>query len=109
MAKASSGGGFGVGSALKVAKLAGSLYLGMNTRLLGGLGMMGPYSSLAGSGGGLKTRLLSPGMGAALSMMSQAPPASDPEASGHLARETVEQAFAKAGRQVAEELKKGKP
>ena len=36
-------------------------------------------------------------------------PASDPGATGSLARETVEQAFAKAGRQVAEELKKSKP
>ena len=55
-AKASSGGGFGVGSALKVARFAGSLYLGLGTRMLMGGGMMGPYSSLMGAAAAVASR-----------------------------------------------------
>lgn len=124
-AKASSGK-FGVGSALKVAKFAGTLYLGLNTRMMmGGGGMMGPYASLmssGGGGGGLANRVMSPGMGSALSTMLQAQTMAGPgmalpamgvpgmeDASSQRAAETVDQALAKAAGQVAEELKKGKP
>ncbi len=121
-AKASSGGGFGVGSALKVARFAGSLYLGLGTGMLMGGGMMGPYSSLmgGGGGGGLKSRVLNPGLGVAMSMMSQAnvggpgtglsaTGAPDMEdASSQRAIQTVHQAFVKAGSQVAEELRTSK-
>jgi hypothetical protein len=121
-AKASSGGGFGVGSALKVAKFAGSLYLGLGTGMMMGGGMMGPYASLmgAGGGGGLKARVLNPGLGVAMSMMSQ-PNVGGPgtglsttgvpdmeDVSSQRATQTVHQALVKAGSQVAEELKKSK-
>lgn len=55
-AKASSGGGFGLGSALRVASFAGQMYLGMYG-MRGGLGMlsmnmgMNPMSVLASTGG----------------------------------------------------------
>ncbi len=55
-AKASSGGGFGIGSALKVASFAGQMYLGMYG-MGGGLGMlsmnmgMNPMSMVASMGG----------------------------------------------------------
>ena len=54
--KASSGGGFGLGSALRVASFAGQMYLGMYG-MRGGLGMlsmnmgMSPMSMLASTGG----------------------------------------------------------
>ncbi len=54
--KASSGGGFGLGSALRVASFAGQMYLGMYG-MRGGLGMlsmnmgMNPMSMLASTGG----------------------------------------------------------
>ena len=123
-AKASSGK-FGVGSALRVAKFAGTLYLGLNAGMMGGGGMMGPYASLmssGGGGGGLANRVMSPGMGSALSTMLQAQTMAGPgmalpaamgipgveDASSQRAAETVDQALAKAAGQVAEELKKGK-
>ncbi|HEY7412632.1 MAG TPA: hypothetical protein VII13_17965 [Vicinamibacteria bacterium] len=116
-AKASSGGGFGVGSALRVAKFAGSLYLGMTARGMLGGGMMGPYSSFMGGGGGLAARVMNPGLGAAASVMSQAmgaPGMGVPgmglpgmeDASSQRATQTVHEALSKAGKQVAEELKK---
>ncbi len=54
--KASSGGGFGIGSALRIASFAGQMYLGMYG-MGGGLGMLGmnmgmnPMSMLASTGG----------------------------------------------------------
>jgi hypothetical protein len=116
--KASSGGGFGVGSALRVAAFAGSMYMTMGMGMGGGMmGMMGPASSL-GSIAGLGGGLMNPGMGAAMSMMSQAqamsamsgmssvpgmPDMADPSA--QKATQTVQDALSKAGKQVAEELK----
>ncbi len=116
-AKASSGGGFGVGSALRVAAFAGSMYMTMGMGSGGMMNMMGPGASLGG-GGRLGGGLFNPGMGAAMSMMSQAqsmdamagaggmPDAGD--LSGQKATQTVQDALSKAGKQVAEELKAGK-
>jgi hypothetical protein len=121
-AKASSGGGFGVGSALRVAAFAGSMYMtmGMGTNMM--MGMMGPASGVSSLGGmaGLGGGLMNPGMGAATLMMSQAqamgamngtsmsgvPDAADPSA--QKATQTVQDALTKAGKQVADELKTGK-
>jgi hypothetical protein len=80
------------------------------------MSMMGASSPLAGAG--LGGGLLNPGMGAAMSMMSQAQMAGgasmlggagelgDPSA--QKAAQTVQDALAKAGRQVADELKANK-
>jgi hypothetical protein len=124
-AKASSGGGFGIGSALRVAAFAGSMYMtmGMGTNMM--MGMMGPASGLSSLGGmaRLGGGMMNPGMGAAMSMMSQAsamgamngmsmpgmpgmPDMADPSA--QKATQTVQDALSKAGKQVAEELKTGK-
>jgi hypothetical protein len=120
-AKASSGGGFGVGSALRVAAFAGSMYMtmGMGTSMM--MGMMGPASSLSSLGGTARLGgLMNPGLGAATSMMSQAqatgamngmsmpgmPDMADPSA--QKATQTVQDALAKAGKQVEDELKAGK-
>jgi hypothetical protein len=119
--KASSGGGFGVGSALRVAAFAGSMYMTMGMGMGSGMmGMMGPASSLGGMAG-LGGGLMNPGMGAAMSMMSHAqamgamngmsalpgmPDMADPSA--QKATQTVQDALSKAGKQVAEELKTGK-
>jgi hypothetical protein len=114
-AKASSGGGFGLSSALRVAAFAGSMYMGMTMGMMGGnpmmMNMMGSYGSFgvgAGMGGGMS--MVNPGMGAAVSMMSQASmhmPGMD-DATKYKALETVEDALSKVGKQVGEELKKGK-
>lgn len=116
-AKASSGGGFGVGSALRVAAFAGSMYMTMGMGSGGMMNMMGPGSSLGG-GGRLGGGLFNPGMGAAMSMMSQAQSmdgmagaAGMPDMgdlSGQKATQTVQDALSKAGKQVAEELKSDK-
>ncbi len=113
----SSSGGFGVASALRVAAFAGSMYMtmGMGNGMM--TNMMGPASALGGAsplGGGL----MSPGMGAAMSMMSgaqamggMAMPGGAPDggdASTQKATQTVQDAFAKAARQVADELKTGR-
>ena len=114
-AKASSGGGFGVGSALRVAAFAGSMYMTMGMGTGGMMGMMGPASSMGGlgiGGGGL----MNPGMGAAMSMMSHAQGMGGMSMPGGLgdsgeadkAMQTVEEALAKAGKQTADELKTGK-
>jgi hypothetical protein len=113
-AKASSGGGFGLSSALRVAAFAGSMYMGMTMGMMGGtpmMNMMGSYGSFGagpGMGGGMS--MVNPGMGAAVSMMSQASihtPGMD-DATKYKALETVEDALSKMGKQVGEELKKGK-
>lgn len=121
--KASSGGGFGLGSALKIAAFAGSMYMtmGMGSGMM--MNMMGPYSALGGlggMGGGPMSALMNPGMGAAMSMLSQAqmmggagmmgmPGMSElGDSSAQKAMQTVQDALSKAGKQVAEELKTGK-
>jgi hypothetical protein len=114
-AKASSGGGFGVGSALRVAAFAGSMYMTMGMGTGGMMNMMGSASPLGG-GGRMGGGLFNPGMGAAMSMMSQsqsmdgmAAGMSDTgDTSGQKATQTVQDALSKAGKQVAEELKNGK-
>jgi hypothetical protein len=119
--KASSGGGFGVGSALRVAAFAGSMYmtLGMGS---GMMGLMGPGSSLGsigGLGGGGLSGMMNPGMGAAMSMMSRAQvtggagvggPGAAPtsDESDAKATQTVQEALSRAGKHVAEQLKAGK-
>src|SRR5262245_1610627 len=111
-AKASSGGGFGLSSALRVAAFAGSLYLTMG--MMGNpmmMNMMGSYGSVgAGALGGGMPGLMNPGMGAAVSMMAQASfqmPGME-DASNQQAIETVEDALSKVGKQVSEEIKKTK-
>ena len=111
-AKASSGGGFSVGSALRVAAFAGSMYMtmGMGTGMM--MGMMGPASSL-GSMAALGS-VMNPGMSAAMSMMSGAGGMAMPGMPGmpdmgdQKATQTVQDALTKAGKQVSEELKTGK-
>jgi hypothetical protein len=78
---------------------------------------MGPTSSL-GSIGGVGGGLMNPGMGAAMSMMSQAQTMGGmamPGGAGDIgdpssqkATQTVQDALSKAGKQVAEELKTSK-
>ena len=74
--KASSGGGFGIRSALRLAAFAGQMYLTMG---MGGgmmMGMMGQGSASAGIGGpsgGVMTGRMNPGIGAAMSIMSAGP------------------------------------
>ena len=119
--KASSGGGFGVGSALRVAAFAGQMYMTMGMGMGSGMGMMGmmgqasAFGGLGGMGGGL-SGLMNPGMGAAMSIMSGGAGMAMPggmagmmgDASSQKVTETVQDALSKAGKQVAEELKKGK-
>ena len=71
--------------------------------------------ALQGLGGGMMPGRMNPGMGAAMSIMSSAgsvamaggmPESAD--ASAEKAVETVQDGLAKAGKQVADELKKGK-
>ena len=116
--KASSGGGFGFGSALRLAYFAGSMYMTMGMGLGNMMGMMGPSSALGGIGGGMMGTRMNPAMGAAMSIMSTGgsmglmggmpggTSASDP--SGQRAIETVQEGLAKAGKQAGEELKRAK-
>jgi hypothetical protein len=112
--KASSGGGFGVGSALKFAAFAGQMYMtmGMGGGMFGGsglMGMMGPASSLGGLGG---FGMMNPGMNAAVSMMSGVGGMSGMPGMSDMGdqkmNQTVQEALTKAGKQVSEELKTGK-
>lgn len=118
--KASSGGGFGIGSALRVAAFAGQMYLTVG---MGGgmMGMMGPAGSFGGLGGGLLAGRMNPGMGAAMSIMSAGSGMATagvhggltgmpgmPDVSGEKITATVQDGLSKAARKVAEELKKRK-
>jgi hypothetical protein len=113
-ATASSGGGFGVGSALKLASYAGQMYLtmGMGSGML--MGMAGPGMGGLGGGfaGGVSSGRLNPGMNAAMSILSAATAPSATggadEASADRAADTVLDGLAKASKQVADELKKAK-
>jgi hypothetical protein len=115
-AKASSGAGFGLSSALRVAAFAGSMYMGMTMGMMGGnpmmMNMMSSYTSFGAAGmGGSSFGLVNPGMGAAVSIMSQASMAKMPGMDDDMkykALETAEDAMSKVGKQVAEEFKKGK-
>jgi hypothetical protein len=75
-AKASSGGGVGVGTVLKVAAFAGKMYLSMYGMGGLGLGMMNPLMSMPGLGGGAgpfsASGLFDPRM-SAVSSMTQMP------------------------------------
>jgi hypothetical protein len=110
--KASSGGGFGVGSALRFAAFAGSMYMtmGMGSGMM--MNMMGPGASMGGIGG--LGSVMNPGMSAAMSMMSAGGGMTMPGMSGmpgmgdDRATQTVQDALSKAGKQVADELKTGK-
>ncbi len=120
--KASSGGGFGIGSALKLAAFAGRMYLtmGMAPGMIGMMGYGGSFGGLGGVGGGLLTGRMNPGMGAAMSIMSAgndirmaggmpAGMPGMPDDSGEKMTATVQDGLSKAARKVADELKKGKP
>jgi hypothetical protein len=109
--KASSGGGFTVGSALRVAAFAGQMYMTMGMGV-GMMGMMGPASGLGGLGGlgGGMAGMMSPGT-AAMSIMTRGRgvpggTAGAGDSGNNKATETVQDALSKAGKQVAEELKK---
>ena len=116
--KASSGGGFGIRSALRLAAFAGQMYLTMG---MGGgmmMGMMGQGSASAGIGGragGVMTGRMNPGIGAAMSIMSAGPavgmaggtPGME-NLSDEKGMETVHDALAKVTRSVTDVLKKGK-
>jgi len=114
-AKASSGGGFGVRSALRVAAFAGQMYLtmGMGSGLMGMMGQGSPLGGLGGLGEGAGPGRMNPGMSAAMSIMSAGsrkggeggiPGA--PEDQGASVMETVQAALAKASSEAAAELKK---
>jgi hypothetical protein len=119
-AKASSGGGFGVGSALRLAAFAGQMYLtmGMGGGMMGMMGGGSPFGGMGGLGGGMMSGRMNPGMGAAMSIMSAGggmalgggmpgmPGAGD--ASGEKMFETVQDGLGKASKQVADDLKKVK-
>ena len=110
--KASSGGGFGVGSALRLAAFAGQMYLtmGMGSGMMGMLGQGGSFGGLGGLGGGMTSGRMNPALGAAMSIMSADGGAGMPGMpdTGEKMMETVQDGLSKAGKQVADELKKGK-
>ncbi|MEX1128613.1 MAG: hypothetical protein WEB50_08620 [Vicinamibacterales bacterium] len=113
--KASSGGGFGVRSALRVAAFAGQMYLtmGMGSGLMGMMGQGSPFGGLGGPGEGAGRGRMNPGMSAAMSIISAGSRAADeggspgaPEDQGARVTETVHAALAKASTEAAAELKK---
>jgi hypothetical protein len=124
-AKASSGEGFSVGSAVHLATWAGTMYMtmGMGTMVLGPLSSL---SALGGGGSGLGrlgmgSIVMGPAMGSAMSIMSQAAmpgpkgipgwngisglqrPGVDP-----VMDRTVSDACEKVGKAVTDELRKKK-
>jgi hypothetical protein len=119
-AKASSGGGFGVGSALRVAAFAGSMYMTMGMGTGSVMSLLGPGASfgrLGGLSGGGLSGVMNPGMGAAMSMMGRAQTNaagaglgadSVGDQSAEKATQTVQEALSKAGKHIAEQLKAGK-
>jgi hypothetical protein len=110
----SSAGGFGVGSALKLATYAGQMYLtmGMGSGML--MGMTGPGMGGLGGGlaGGISSGRINPGMNAAMSILSAATAPSAiggaDDGSTDRAADTVLDGLSKASRQIADELKKTK-
>jgi hypothetical protein len=115
-AKASSGSAFGVRSAFRVAAFAGQMYMtmGMGGGMMGMMGQGSPFGGIGGMGSGPTAGRMNPGLGAAMSILSTggsmaAAGATAPaDASGERVVETVQDGLTKAGRQVADELKKGK-
>ncbi|CAN5650531.1 hypothetical protein BH23ACI1_BH23ACI1_30650 [soil metagenome] len=115
-ANASSGGGFGLRSALRVAAFAGQMYLtmGMGSGLMGMLGIDSPFGGLMGGfGDGVLGQRTNPGMSAAFSILSAAgdmaaddgQSAAEEDPAGKVTQ-TVHEGLSKASRQVAEELRK---
>jgi hypothetical protein len=115
--KANSGGGFGVGSAFKLAAFAGQMYVGMMT---GGMMSMNGIPGLAnlgaaGGGNGFSSIMMGPGMGMAMSVMSQAAESGGADgtpgfdAGSAAVEHTVQDAVGKAGDDLLDELKKKRP
>ena len=112
--KASSGGGFGVRSALRVAAFAGQMYLtmGMGSGLMGMMGQGSPFGGLGGLGEGAGRGRMNPGMSAAMSIISAGSRTAGegvpgaPEDQGARVMETVQAALTKASSEAATELKK---
>lgn len=113
--RASSGGGFGVRSALRVAAFAGRMYLtmGMGSGLMGMLGQGSPFGGLGGLGQGAGLGRMNPGMSAAMSIISAGSRSlgeggilGGPEDQGASVTETVQTALTKAFSEAAAELKK---
>jgi hypothetical protein len=114
--KHNSGGGFGFGSALKLAAFAGQMYMtmGMGAGMMAN--MMGPgsaaYMGMSGMGAGMPMGRMNPGMGAAMSIMAYGASMAGPGAAGasdDAMFDTVQSGLAKTGKQVADALKKAKP
>jgi hypothetical protein len=114
-ARANSGGGFGAGSALRLAAFAGSMYMGFGMMRGFGLGMFNPMLSMPGLGSGLFDPRLS-----AMSSMTQmamsggmggvagtgAPAFGDP--SEATLRQTVGQALSTEAKAAMAQLQNGK-
>jgi len=110
-----SNGGFGVGSALRLAAFAGQMYLSMMT---GGMGMMNGMMGMSGMGGGMgaiydprvsamSSLAMSMGAGAGMSGMSgMAGMGGDPSEAEM--RETVSEALGNAAKATMEQLNKKK-
>jgi hypothetical protein len=114
--KASSGGGFGVGSAFRLAAFAGQMYLGMMTGgMMNMYGMPGLTGFGGGGGAGFTNFMMGPGMGMAMSVMNQASapgsvggmPAVDSDSAA--LDKTVQDAVGKAADDLLVELKKKRP
>ena len=109
-AKASSGGGVGVGTVLKVAAFAGRMYLSMYGMGGLGLGMMNPMMSMPGLGGGggpfSASGLFDPRM-SAVSSMTQIPEMGGDESEAILTQ-TAGSALTDAAKSTMEQLKSRK-
>jgi hypothetical protein len=117
-AKASSGG-FGVGSALRLAAFAGRMYIGMGMMGGMGLGMMNPMAAMSGAGGlgsmgasyfdprATAMNSMASGLGGGMaSGLEGMPGAGDPSESA--LRDTVSEAFENEAKSAMEQLSKKK-
>ena len=112
--KASSGG-FGVGSALRLAAFAGRMYMGMG--MMGGMGMMNPMAAMSGTGGlgsmgasffdprANAMSSLASGLGGGM-MAGLGGPAGLSDPSESEMRETVSEAFGNEAKSAMEQLGK---
>jgi hypothetical protein len=123
-AKANSGGGFTVGSALHLATWAGTMYvtMGMGTMMGPLMGMnalgMGGLGGLGAGRMGMGTLMMGPAMGSAMSIMSRTAMTSAMSGRGGMSGQrpgadpvmerTVTEACEKVGKAVTGELKKKK-